>query len=151
VPKVKIAQPFQYKKPRRPPRPEPISIQRDTALEQFTGEIQGMPASDIEERFARALAKNGRVRGYQFRAAYVAGRNMPGEVEVDFVVDTGAITPVFVDGEFAHKSGAQREEDRVKTAILDDLLYGAAQPAVRISFEQLESQEEADRTVTELF
>ena len=119
--------------------------------EVFVGEIQGMPSSDIEERFARSLDR--RQMNYDFRTAYVAGRNLPSEIELDFMVYIGGISyPFQIDGAFAHKNASQKSEDAAKDAILDDRLRGTgAFPVRRISGEKLETQEMSDAVVKELF
>lgn len=118
--------------------------------EQLTGYINGMDASDIEERFARALDRLG--ISYDFRVPMVAGRWMPGEVEVDFMVfDGGQYQPIQIDGMFAHKASAQKATDSAKDAILNEYLKGTAAPVQRIDGDVLETQEETDRLVKELF
>jgi len=148
---VRQPKPFQYKVRKNLPDPGKVDrVQPDKLQETFTGELQGMKASDIEERFARALNK--RNIGYEFRVAYIAGRNLPGEVELDFAVSQGSqIFPVQIDGEFAHKSASQKSEDAMKDAILNQRLEGMARPVIRIPGAELETQEMTDRKVKELF
>lgn len=119
--------------------------------EGFVGELQGYKASDIEERFARALDK--RRLGYAFRTVYFGKRNQTGSVELDFEVSEGGLMyPIQIDGSFAHKSGAQRDEDRMKDAMLDNVLRGRAAASVRrVAGHLLESQEEAEAAVREIF
>ena len=145
-------EPYQYKA--RQPSTRIERLDRVRALvegEDFIGELQGMPSSDIEERFARSLDR--REMNYDFRTAYVVGRNLPGEVELDFAVYEGGLTyPIQIDGPFAHQSAAQKNEDSAKDAILDDKLRGTgAFPVRRISGEKLETQEMTDAVVKELF
>lgn len=154
--KVGVQRVFQYQINNVPARSEkqptgtPI-VDRSSA-EQFTGQINGLKASDIEERFDRALRKNPNIINYEFRAATVAGRNLPGEVEVDFMVDTGTLKqPVQIDGEFAHKTQQQKESDAMKDAILNDFMQGYAFPVVRIPYLELSTQDAANRVVKELF
>lgn len=143
---------FKYKITKRHidyvPRGEPIS---PNVTEGFTGQIQGLKASDLEERFARALDKRKNVISYEFRKPFVAGRNMPGEIEVDFSVYDGSYYPIQIDGEFAHKSAAQRTSDEMKNIVLDGLLKGSAHPVQRIRFDRLQTQEAADHVVREIF
>ena len=123
-----------------------------TQAEVLTQAVQGQPASDIEERFARALYKNERVEDFEFQQSYFAGRNMPGEVRPDFIVYAGTVYPVQIDGEYAHKSAEQKATDRAKDAQLDGYLtpMGAA-VTQRISGDLLQTQEDADRLVQEMF
>ena len=122
-----------------------ISVADD---ENLTGLVQNMDASDIEERFARALRK--RDIRFTFQPSYFQGRNVPGEIRLDFMVDAGWPLPVMVDGEYAHKSAEAQAEDRIKDALLDDHLRGTgALPVIRITGDLLQTQEDADRVVNE--
>jgi hypothetical protein len=114
--------------------------------------VQGKRASDLEERFAKALDKNANVSSYEFIVHNVVGRNLPGEVQLDFAVYAPLLYPIQIDGPFAHKNAAQRENDRMKDAILDEFLKGyAAAPVKRITDERLHTQAQADELVKELF
>ncbi len=148
------SKPFQYHINRRTDqkRIPTGKAQRLGGDEGLTGMVQGMEASDIEERFARALDNNPNVDGYTFRSTFIAGRMMPGSVELDFLVySLGEAVPVQVDGEYAHKSAEQRETDMLKDAQLDATLAGAARPTERIPGDLLSNQENANRLVLERF
>ena len=139
--------PFQYKIPRSPARTTNVDRLTDSdPIETFTRELQGMKASDIEERSARSLDR--RNISYDFRQAYIAPRNVQGEVELDFMVYIGNVMqPVQVDGEFSHFTQQQKQEDRVKDAILNERLRrDGAYPVIRIPQRHLEYQEQSDRT-----
>jgi len=113
--------------------------------------VQGMPASDLEERFSKALDKLDGVT-YEFRVPYLAGRSMLGEVELDFAVYAPTLYPVQVDGEIGHSSSAQLASDKLKDALLDDHLRGTgAAPVVRVKWPDLQTQADADRLVREMF
>lgn len=145
-------EPYKYKIPRPSTTIRRLDrVRAPVEGEDFVGELQGMPSSDIEERFARALDK--RQKAYDFRTAYVAGRNLPGEIELDFAVYEGSLMyPIQIDGAFAHKSASQKSEDSAKDAILDDKLRGTgAFPVRRIPGDQLDTQEMTDAIVKELF
>lgn len=115
-------------------------------------EVQGMPASDLEERFSNALEKNARVHNYEFRVPYIAGRSMLGEVELDFAVYAPLLYPVQIDGEVGHSSAEQVAHDALNDALLNEKLKGiAAAPVVRIKWHQLETQADADQLVEEMF
>ena len=142
-----MTKPFQYKVPRT--RRAPVKVDRlDTGaeVETFTRELQGMKASDIEERSARSLDR--RNISYDFRSAFIAPRNVQGEVELDFMVYIGNVMqPVQIDGEFAHLTQQQKQEDRVKDAILNERLRrDGAYPVIRIPQRYLETQEQSNRT-----
>jgi hypothetical protein len=135
--------------PNRMPTAGPPFVQKMD--EGLTGLIENWKASDIEERFYRALRKSPNVISNEFRTAEVAGRNLPGEVEVDFMVFDGQYRPIQIDGEYAHMSAQQREGDRMKDAILNNYTQGWAAPVVRIPGYQLQTQADADRIVKEMF
>jgi len=150
--------PYKFKKGRKaaPPR---VSNRVETQAfdEELTGEVQGWEASDIEERFARALRKNN--IKFSFREHFFGPtRTTPGAVEVDFLVESGGWWPIFIDGEYAHKSQTKRDEDSVKDARLDELLmkYGI-NPSRRIPdgkkymVGDLDDQDSVDQIVEELF
>ena len=119
---------------------------------QLTGQVQGEDASDIEEYFCTALDENKNVFGYEFQVSYVAGRNIPGEIRLDVLVFDGSYTPVNLDGEFAHKTQGQKDEDRTKDNLLDSILKNiGAFPTIRIPGEEIDSWEKAAKKVKELF
>ena len=140
--------PYQYTIPSAPSRPDAVDrLPKESEVEVFTRELQGMKASDIEERSARSMDR--RRVGYDFRVAFIAPANMPGEVELDFMVylDGGMKQPVQVDGEFAHLTASQKAEDRAKDAYLNERLKGeGALPVIRIPQRYLETQEQSNRT-----
>ena len=118
-------------------------------VETFVGEINGLPASDLEERSARSIAKLG--GSYEFRVPFVAGRNLPGEAELDFMVDyNGVYQPAQVDGGFSHKAAAQKAEDAVKDAVIDAILGDGYLPVVRIPGDKLQTQADSDQTWREV-
>jgi len=132
-----------------------LRIHRTTAervQEILVGWVQGKRATDIEERFARALDKSLEIDSYEFQPSYVAGRNLPGEIRLDFMVYAGLSYPFQLDGTYAHKTAQQKYEDAIKDAILDSILTPrGVQPVKRIPGDELETQEEADELVAELF
>ena len=145
---------FKYKPARRAHLREPAwNQQRQAEREFLSGIVQGLAASDIEERFSRALDKDDRVIGYTFREAVLAGRNLPGQLEVDFMIETagGEIWPVQVDGEFAHKGASKRQEDALKDTMINDYYrrYGV-HPVKRIDGDLLKTQKDANELVKEM-
>lgn len=143
---------FKYKIPK--PRTEPLpfgkpNIQRDT--EYLTGYVNGLKASDIEERFARAITSAG--KKFVFRMPIISPRHMAGQLELDFlVVDEPYYFPVQVDGAYAHKNISQQQEDMLKDIRIEAYLKKeyATQPLKRIKGIQLETQEMANIRVEEL-
>lgn len=121
--------------------------------EGFTGAILGKPASDIEERSARALDKlvEKSVLFYDFRVPVLAQKNMPGWKELDFVVTTYfGVQPFEIDGEIAHKGIQQKEEDRIKDMLIDEIMKGRQLPIIRVPGEELKTQERADRYFSQI-
>lgn len=148
-----MAKPFKYKIPRDNFRPAPFGdIKHEKDDEQLTGAIGGNEASDIEERFARALYKDARVSGFSFREPVISARNLPGQLEVDFLVQSGPeLYPIQVDGEYAHKGISKAQDDARKDALVNEYYkqYGA-HLVKRIDGELLQNQEDADRLVRSL-
>ena len=147
--------PYKYKVPRSGGGMSHSPLNRPKKLvenEGLTGIVNGETATDIEERFARALWKNQRVESFDFQNSYFSGRNLPGEVRPDFIVYSGTSFPVQIDGAFAHRTAEQKASDRAKDAMLDGLLgpLGAAKTQ-RIEGDKLETQDDADRLVQEMF
>lgn len=137
--------PFKFKKPRAEERIRTVNrLEPETAQEYLGGTVQGMKASDIEERFAKSLYK--KKEPFVFQKSFFAGMNIPGEVRLDFLLTGSVIQPVQVDGEFAHKTAAQKGRDKLNDIRLDGRLRGmGALPVVRIDGELLQTQEESDR------
>ena len=116
--------------------------------EQLAGSVDGDQASDIEERFARALKK--RKKDFIFRMA-LGDRYQPGWKELDFLVIDGGYFPIEIDETgFIHQG--KQTEDAIKDAFIMDYLKDySPQPVRRIPGERLNTQELADYTAKELF
>ena len=144
---------FKYKIRRIPRKPLPAgNIQQEGPEEILSGYIRGAEASDIEERFARALEAVRHVDNYEFRMPVISGRGLPGQLEIDFVVTLGALVyPFQIDGEYAHKGISKRMDDNRKDVLVNQYMqrYGA-KPVMRIDGEKLQTQEMADQLVKEL-
>lgn len=136
---------------------------RNKDAEAFSGAVNGVKASDLEERYARALRKYEIDFDFRFRiSSPLLGTqritqqflNMEGEVEVDFLVRRqGKTTPVFIDGNIGHfYTQYQADNDAIKTNATND--FGRVvgwYPAVRVPFWEMGTQEQTDRTVREMF
>ena len=118
--------------------------------EALTGSVQGKEASDLEERFARALDKRG--YSYNFEYPILSAVGVPGEEnQIDFVVQHEGVHPIEVDGFFVHKSASQKAHDKVRDAILDDQLANQGwERIVRVPGDNLQTQDDADEVVREL-
>jgi hypothetical protein len=117
----------------------------------LTGFVNGMRASDLEERFARGL----RGAGLRFRFQYLVSvvDSLPGkEKVVDFLVEKGFFYPIEIDGLIAHHTAAQKGKDLVREILLNDKFkQRGIYPIQRVKWWQLETQEMANRIVRELF
>jgi hypothetical protein len=138
----------------REPAPEKFDLNRIVLLpgndEGLTGVVQNLPASDLEERFSRALEKN--QIPYEFQKSFLAPNNMPGSYKLDFLVYVnGQEQPVAIDGEYAHKSAAQHANDTLKDEIFNDAKKGEMLPVMRIKYTDLDTQDMADAIVEQLW
>lgn len=135
--------------PIRHPQPRVI---KDS--ENLSGMVQGWSASDIEERFARALEKMKKdyPLSYEFRTTIFGARNEVGFKELDYRIYTMTGNyAVELDGSFAHKSIATKEEDAAKDQMVNSLLKkDGYYPLKRIPGDQLGTQEQADKLVKDL-
>lgn len=162
---AKKLKPYLYRqKPVAPPENEyGRTVLRTGNQEQLTGIVQGMKASDLEERSVRSVEKL--EISYQFRVRITSQAlgqrrltkrfaNIRGEVEIDLLCnDGGLVTPVFVDGKIAHHFTAwQADIDKDKADAVNE--YGRQfgwREAVRVPFWKLIDQEMSDRTYREIF
>lgn len=117
--------------------------------EGLTGYVHGLEASELEERFAKSLTRHGLTFQFQYEVLTMAG--IPGEENVvDFVVETGQPYPVEIDGNWIHKSAAQREKDRLRDAQVNEVLQNwGFLPILRIPGDQIADPEHTDAIVEE--
>lgn len=118
----------------------------------LTGFLVGKQASDIEERFGRALLAV-KLR-FRFQVRFPTADRAPGQRRVvDFVVESKGIDhPVEIDGRIGHRTSAQKGKDAVREILLNDLFVRWGMALLqRVSWTELETQEEADRTVRRMF
>ncbi len=130
---------------------KPLELRTNESL---SGQIMGQKAGSVnEERFYVALQKSYNVTNIEYQPSYVAEKNMPGEIRLDFLVYAfGQAWPVQIDGEFTHGNAEQQQEDMRKDAILNNILMGTGvQLVTRVDGEKLKTQETADQVVRELF
>ena len=117
----------------------------DISAEQLSGSVQSMPASAIEERAARSIAKAN--KPFQFRLALGEGRNLPGWKELDFLVDNGGIYyAVEIDTEFTHR--LKQNADVLHDAIVLSELKGMTvyPQVIHVDGDKdLATQEDSDR------
>ena len=123
-----------------------ITVQADPVP--LTGLVKGKPATDIEERFARALGSLG--LGFRFQVRFSTVGSLPWQEKVvDFVVQvSGVFQPVEVDGDIGHRTSAQRGRDAIREVLLNEVFIRLGYlPLVRVKWFELESQEMADGVV----
>jgi hypothetical protein len=151
-----MKKPFKYvHRPIGRPEYHPDGINRVGSTETLVGTVQGKPASDLEERMARALDKL--KVGYEFRARItsqalgqrrltLAHANLPGEVEIDHLVEADQTIPILVQGEISHfMTPYQKLVDTDKQASINE--FGQAlgwHEVIAIPFTELKTQDEAD-------
>ena len=145
---------YRVKKKRAVKEPKATYPQPVAEVEVLTGKVQNKDATDIEERMARALDKQG--IAYEFQTSFIAQMSLPGEIRLDFLVfHDGLYYPIQADGEYAHKSATQKARDRDRDAVLNKRLYGLAQPVTRVPSDEypfdLQDQDNADSFVREFF
>lgn len=139
------------------------TVSRTGDQEQLTGQINGMKASDLEERVYKALNKLEIPSEFRVRITSEAlgdqrlthqFANVRGETEIDFLCDhNGRTTPIFVDGQIAHfMTPYQADHDKLKADVTDTFgkQFGWRE-AVRLPFWKLIDQEMTDRTVRDIF
>jgi hypothetical protein len=130
--------------------PRPVEGKEEEVL---SGVVKGKTASDLEERFAKSQDKMQTVNGYEFRYVFFGPRNSAGSVEVDFltIMSGGRVYVVLIDGEYAHKSAAQKGRDAINDQKLWSELKGQiSAPPIRIPADKLSTQEDSDATAKEL-
>lgn len=128
--------------------------------ETLTGAVQGIKASDIEERSARAMNKLPEW-SYRFQVAInpitgtlsIEKTHLVNEVEIDFFAWRGNdYRAILVDGEISHfLSRSQKALDEEKTERINEYMKKIGQgDAIRVPFWKLDNQEHADRFYRQL-
>jgi hypothetical protein len=115
--------------------------------EEAMGLIQGLVPDSAEEwRVSLSLDKYG--WEYIYQASVNGGRNMRGGQVIDFLVETAPKqTALYIQGEYWHGSKQENKDE-----LLQAYAFGPLQLLVEIlTGDQLETQEESDAAVLELF
>ncbi len=157
--------PYKYRiRPVAPPEAEyGQTVNRVGDQEQLTGQINGMKASDLEERVYNSLNKLEIPSEFRVRiTSEFLGQqrlthkfdNIRGETEIDFLCDhLGRTVPIFVDGQIGHFFTAyQADHDKQKVEVTDE--FGKQQgwkESIRIPFWKLLDQDMTDRTIRDIF
>ena len=135
-------------KKKKPPFPAGAKPRVAVEKEQLIGSVRNMPASDIEERFAKALDKRG--IQYWFRLPVGAPRGMPGYNEVDFLVINGGYYPIQIDGEYSHL-GHESKDILTDAKLMVGLKEYSPFPVRHIPYTQLGDQKAADMAARRVF
>ena len=144
-----LPEPYKIKVKRK--RGSPIFASKPIVVkekEQLYGFVRDMAASDIEERFARALDKL--EKNYWFRLPVGAPRGMPGYNEVDFLVASGGYYPIQIDGEYSH-IGREAKDMLTDAKVMVALREYNPFPVKHILYTSLGNQRAADMAARELF
>lgn len=117
--------------------------------EELPGLIAGHKVSDIEARFYLAAANHADVDSISMQVSLVAGRNLPGEIRLDFLLHSNGIRfPVFTDGEYWHRTAEAKAKDDYQEDLVNQILAGTYSMRVqRVPGTDLETLEEARRAV----
>ncbi|KKN62895.1 hypothetical protein LCGC14_0507480 [marine sediment metagenome] len=138
---------FRFKVPRKRRLAVP-ALRISKPLEGLTGIVQGWPATDIEERMYIAFLHNAVLPDdIEFQPSYLAGRSMLGEIRPDFALHIGLIQIWYADEDFFHRTAEQANRDAFNDARLFNEMQGAIEFPIRISGDDLETQEKADAAV----
>lgn len=149
--------PYRYQNPRiARPEFDAQGVSRVGTKEVLTGFIDGMKASDLEERMNNSFAalKVGATFRQRISSMLSGSRrlqktmkNLPGEVEIDLLLDYSPVIPVFIDGQISHfMSYWQRDKDREKVAVTDEFGAGLGwRASVRVPFVDILTPEASDR------
>jgi hypothetical protein len=140
--------PYYYPRPSQRPsrfrlnRPKPIKDDEGLTLI-----LHGLEATDIEERFGRALDFH--------RKPYAFQVDMPveGSVDwksIDFIVD--GFWPTDVYGQIGHDTSAEQGKDEIREALLNETFRKQGlQPLTTVWWWELETQELANAKARDLF
>lgn len=143
--------PFRWPMPKRQRVEPPPAADIPIAKEELTGIVKGYPATDIEERMYIAFLHNGvNDDDIEFQPSYIAGRNMSGEIRPDFATYQSALIQLwFADEDYWHRSAEQRSKDEFNDSMLFSRLQGQIEFPIRISGDDLATQDLANEAVGE--
>lgn len=139
-----------------PKRAAVRKVEAPRPLEQETKEqveapryVKGKRVTNIEGFLFLAADNTPEVEGYSVHVNFINGRWMPGGIEVDAVFYVASITfPVFVDGEYWHRTSEQIDRDVDQAQEINRILSGSnAMPVQRVPGDDLQSYEQALATM----
>ncbi|MCB2179447.1 hypothetical protein KQH61_05950 [bacterium] len=120
--------------------------------EELTGWVNGKPASDLEERYARGL--RAMKLEFSFQVEFSTAVSLVGEDKVvDFVVQYGGMYfPVDINGAIGHSSSAQRGRDAVRETLLNEIFDQRGMAHLQtVWYDELGDQTAADLVVKRMF
>lgn len=147
-----LPEPYQYKRPNRRLNKMNLNrIKHEPEGEGLRGIVLNQKASALEERFARALRKIG--LEFYFQVVVQTPFQIPGQLNtVDFLIVSGIAYPIEIDGDWVHKTEGQKKRDMLRDAVIDAKMAKQGwQPIRRVRGHDLQTQDDADRVVRELF
>ena len=121
VPVPRIVSPYQYRRGRPLAKENLQRLTKQKIDEGLSGYVHGKTASDLEERFARALDK--RDINFIFEYEVDTAFTLPHEAKlVDFVLMTPIPQPIELDSIFTHASAGKRNADRLRDIQINEIL-----------------------------
>lgn len=126
----------------RTPRADVGTVNRpqvDKSPELLTKQVQGQPASDIEERLYVALARKFGAANVVFQPSYLGPKNLT-EVRPDFAVyGRPTVIIMYADGEFTHSTAEEQQHDKLQDARLFQAMQGRIDFPVHIPARELKT------------
>lgn len=111
-----------------------------------TYDVQGKRASELEKIFSIALAKIG--IEYLFNWRVYSPFQLPGQENlIDFML-VNTMQPIETDGEIAHKGAEQRQSDKARDQMVDEILRPQGyMPIIRVPGTKVDTLEKALRWI----
>ena len=141
---------YRFKGGPAPPKAPLGRLRASSDTELLTGFVHGKEASEHEEIWAGAMDRA--QRDYIFEYILDTPYQLPGEGnQIDFMDTTEIWQPIEIDGNWVHKSGAQKARDRARDAILNaELQKKGINEIIRIPGDDIPTAEDADRVLAEI-
>lgn len=114
--------------------------------EVLTGYVQGMKATDLEERWAQAATAEG--MSFRFQVSYFESMGTAGEYRLDFLMyGLGMPRPVQIDGQFAHGTIGKQQNDWLKDAYFYSRLRGEVKRVLRVPWYNITNVDQARQII----
>jgi hypothetical protein len=155
MPAQALPKPYQYPKRRKAGVTARVSRPQFGELpgENLSGIVQGKDASDLEERFCRAMDADDNWSGYEFRRIIIAPARTVGSIEIDVWAHrrSGEEQAIDIDGEWVHAQPKAVKKDKEDRDRIDEYLMARGLPRlIVVSGRNLQTPEDAKQTVSEL-